>query len=76
MVERRESFFKGDGGIELYYQSWECPNPVASLVITHGQAEHSDCYNEFAHALAETNIQSLAWDLRGHGRSEIGRAHV
>ena len=75
-IEQREGHFRGDGGIELFYQSWAPPTPFATLVVTHGISEHSECYKKTAESLAALGWNVIAWDLRGHGRSEGKRGFV
>lgn len=67
---RREGYFKGDAGAKLYYQLWTPPEPRGLLTITHGQGEHSDSYARVVEALKPLSLEIVAWDLRGHGRSE------
>ncbi len=56
---------------------WEpAGEPVASLVIVHGYAEHSGRYERVGGQLAAAGIASWAIDLRGHGRSTGERALV
>ena len=55
---------------------WETPNPIGTIVVTHGLAEHSDCYHRFAEKLNSHNWNVVAWDMRGHGRSEGKRGFV
>lgn len=59
-------------------QRWKCDNwpSDATLILTHGVAEHSDCYNKTATALAEERLQVFAWDLPGHGKSYGQRGYV
>jgi alpha-beta hydrolase superfamily lysophospholipase len=73
---RREGHFRGYGGVELFFQSWSRPENNETLVITHGIAEHSECYSFTAEALVERGWNVVAWDLRGHGRSEGKRGYV
>jgi alpha-beta hydrolase superfamily lysophospholipase len=78
-IERREGQFKSrryGRSNELFYQSWRTPQAHATLVITHGMSEHSDCYAQTANVLASSGYDVFAWDLRGHGRSEGKRGYV
>jgi len=61
----------------LFLRRWtpESKPVQAEIVLIHGYAEHSGRYREFAHAIAEYGIQTLAIDLRGHGHSEGIRGH-
>ena len=76
MVERREGHFKGHDGLELFYQSWTRADARGTLVITHGLAEHSECYARTADSLNGLGWNICAWDMRGHGRSEGKRGFV
>jgi alpha-beta hydrolase superfamily lysophospholipase len=76
MIERLEGHFWGYQDCELYYQLWKPADSIGTIVVTHGIAEHSECYNDFAQKMAEGKWQVVAWDLRGHGRSEGKRGYV
>jgi alpha-beta hydrolase superfamily lysophospholipase len=75
-VERAESSFRGYKDIELFFQTWTNENPTGTLVVTHGLSEHSECYSHFAEGMVGKGWDVLAWDLRGHGRSEGKRGFV
>jgi alpha-beta hydrolase superfamily lysophospholipase len=74
--ERHEGHFKGQYGDELFFQTWTSPAARASLILTHGISEHSDCYARTAEALVPMGWNIMAWDLRGHGRSSGKRGYV
>lgn len=76
MLERFEGTFLGLDQIELFYQTWMDENPRGTIVITHGMAEHSECYHGLAKILAQEGWQVIGWDLRGHGRSEGKRGYA
>ena len=76
MANRFEGSIEGYRGIELFTQSWRSEHHKGTLIVTHGMAEHSDCYNEFAQYCNEKGWDVFAWDLRGHGRSEGQRGYV
>ncbi|MCX7606197.1 MAG: lysophospholipase [Bacteroidia bacterium] len=63
---------------ERLYTAWYPPKPVArgSIVWVHGYAEHSERYAEVIRFLGERGWGSLAWDLRGHGRSTGRRGFI
>ena len=61
---------------ELFYQSWTGTKPRATLVLTHGIAEHSEAYHEVALDLVPKGWDIYAMDLRGHGRSEGRRGAI
>lgn len=76
MPKRLEGHFKGYDQTDLFYQTWT-PDKVRGLfVLTHGLAEHSDCYHPLASRLADDGWKVFAWDMRGHGRSEGKRGFV
>jgi alpha-beta hydrolase superfamily lysophospholipase len=78
-IVRREGHFHGDEGLELFYQSWASTDQgkrLGTLVITHGISEHSECYAPTAEGLVQRGWNVIAWDLRGHGRSEGRRGFV
>ena len=79
MAKRTEGYFQGHDEKELFYQHWlspeEAQNP-GTLIITHGIAEHSECYQLLAEGLKELGWDIYSWDLRGHGRSYGKRGHV
>lgn len=70
MAQRFEDHFKGHDQIELFYQTWTPDKVRGLMVITHGMAEHSDCYHPLANRLADDGWKVFSWDMRGHGRSE------
>ena len=76
-VKHEEIHARSHDNLKLFIQRWTPDSaPVrAEVVLIHGYAEHSGRYREFAHALAEQGIQTLAVDLRGHGHSEGIRGH-
>lgn len=76
MSQRFEGYFKGHDQTELFFQTWTPEKVRGRILITHGLAEHSECYNQLAKTLAEDGWQVFAWDLRGHGRSEGKRGFV
>ncbi len=76
IYKRSESFFAGDGDVRLFFQSWEHPEAQKSMIITHGQGEHSESYHRLIESLADQKCNFYAWDLRGHGRSDGRRGVV
>ncbi len=76
MAERHEGQLHGANNNDLFFQTWTPDRIRGSVVITHGLAEHSDCYHPLARALTEDGWKVFAWDLRGHGRSEGKRGFV
>ena len=76
MYKQFEGFFTGYKDIKLHYQKWEPENHKGTLIITHGQAEHSDCYHRVIKALENSGWLIWAWDWRGHGKSEGIRGYA
>lgn len=76
MLIRSEGYFKGYHDTKLYYQKWEHKTPKALVIITHGQGEHSECFLRLINALSELPLSFIAWDMRGHGRSEGTRGYA
>jgi len=77
MLQRREGHFSSFDNTELFFQTWSKDEPAqGTIIITHGMAEHSECYHPLAKTLAENNWHVVGWDLRGHGRSEGKRGYI
>ncbi len=83
MIKRMEGYFLGDSepsgsaaAAELFYQSWTAPHARATLVLTHGIAEHSEAYHEAALDLVPRGFDIYSFDLRGHGRSDGRRGYI
>jgi alpha-beta hydrolase superfamily lysophospholipase len=76
MFKRSEAFFEGFNRTRLFYQIWEPAQVRGHLIITHGQAEHSGCYQRLVDGLQDLSYAVYAWDLRGHGRSDGQRGYA
>ncbi|MBC7465111.1 MAG: lysophospholipase [Bdellovibrio sp.] len=76
MYERSELFFTGYDGAKLFMQKWSTKNAVGTILFTHGQAEHSDCYHRLIDSFSGTGWSFIGWDLRGHGKSEGLRGYA
>lgn len=70
MFTRSEGFFKGYQDIRLFYQVWSQAKARGSIIITHGQGEHSESYHRLVDAFKDDAWTFYGWDLRGHGRSD------
>jgi acylglycerol lipase len=70
-----DSFLTIDS-LTLYAQSWRPADPIATVIIVHGYAEHSDRYQEIAVQWVEQGFAVYTFDLRGHGRSPGRRGFV
>lgn len=76
MLKKYEASFNSFDGTKIFYQFFEKPNACGTIIITHGQGEHSDAYFRLIEGLSSTNWNFCAWDLRGHGRSEGKRGYA
>ena len=76
MYQRSETFFHAFDGSKLFLQKWSTEKSVGTIFVTHGQAEHSDCYHRLINGFANTGWNFIAWDLRGHGRSDGLRGYA
>jgi len=63
-------------GTKLYARHWTAATPHATLALVHGFGEHCARYAPLAAHLSAQNVQTVAIDLRGHGRSEGKRGVV
>ncbi|MEO0335523.1 MAG: lysophospholipase [Pseudomonadota bacterium] len=76
MSQRFESRFEAHDKTEVFFQEWKESAENGVVLITHGLAEHSECYDHVAKAIGEMGWSVIGWDLRGHGRSEGKRGYV
>jgi len=56
--------------ILLHVKRDDVENAKASVIITHGIAEHSGRYNEITQKLNEAGYTVVRYDIRGHGQSQ------
>lgn len=63
-------------GHERFQRHWKAAEPRAALLLVHGIAEHSGRYEHVGEAFAAAGIDTLSFDLRGHGESGGRRGHV
>jgi acylglycerol lipase len=70
------SFDRSPAGTDRLLRRWPAASPVASLLLVHGLHEHSGRYERVGDLLAARDIDVLAYDLPGHGRSGGRRAHI
>ncbi|MFZ3230526.1 MAG: lysophospholipase [Pseudobdellovibrio sp.] len=75
-MERSELFFTGYDDAKLYMQKWSTKDSIGTILLTHGQAEHSDCYKTLIDGFENTGWNFIGWDLRGHGKSEGLRGYA
>lgn len=76
-MKHNDFILKTFDGLALYAQSWH-PEEKARAVIglVHGLGEHSGRYADLADRLTKAGYIIVAFDLRGHGRSEGQRGHT
>ena len=76
-MKYNEGTFKGAGGLDLYYQSWQPEGAArAALALVHGLGEHGGRYMNIVNHLVPKGYAIYALDHRGHGRSPGPRAFV
>ena len=76
-ANRTQLTLTSDDGTQLAAQRWSpLGDPRAALLVIHGYAEHAERYRELGLALAERGVDTVAVDLRGHGRSAGQRGFV
>lgn len=63
---------------KINYQEFPPRNPSkdATVIFTHGIAEYSKSYFDFAKALNNAGYNVITYDLRGHGKSQSERGTV
>jgi len=57
------------GRKSIYTVTYDCPDPLASVLIIHGLGEHIDRYERFARQLNEHRLDVYGFDNLGHGKS-------
>jgi len=66
-----------DDGLWLYAQGWRPETELKGVIcLVHGLGEHSGRYGHLATFLNQAGYALLAFDLRGHGKSEGQRGHA
>ncbi len=69
--------FTSSDGTQLAAQRWSpLGEPRAALLVIHGYADHGERYRELGLTLAERGVDTVAIDLRGHGRSSGQRGYI
>lgn len=77
MSEHFEFALRTTDGLHLYGQGWQPPGePHAVVCLMHGLGEHSGRYVHVGEALNQGGYALVAFDLRGHGKSEGRRGHI
>jgi len=76
-MQRFETHLKTRDGLRLHVCGQEPESaPKAVVCLVHGLGEHCGRYGFVAEAFTRAGIAWLAFDLRGHGRSEGKRGHA
>lgn len=74
-VTERGSISTRDG-LRLAWYRWDPPRkPLGTVCLAHGLGEHAGRYHHVAGACAAEGFSFLAFDMRGHGKSEGQRGH-
>ena len=75
---RVEGSFNTFDSTKIFYQGWKPANEKvrATIIITHGQGEHSESYHRVVSHFENKGLEFWGWDLRGHGRSEGIRGYA
>jgi len=63
-------------GLKIHALHWPHTAPRAVIGFVHGMGEHAARYQEIAVAFQTVGFACLAYDRRGHGRSEGKRGHT
>ena len=79
-TEYTESSVETTDKYKLHVKKWapkkeDSKKPKAQLVLIHGYLEHCGRYAEFGEYLASNDIALVAFDVRGHGKSDGQRAY-
>jgi len=76
-MQHFEFGWKTGDGLQLYAQGWQPETePEGVVCLVHGLGEHSGRYAHLAAFLNQAGYALLAFDLRGHGKSEGQRGHA
>jgi alpha-beta hydrolase superfamily lysophospholipase len=76
-MRRFEWLRQADDGLKLFAQCWQPDSETAAVVcLVHGLGEHSSRYGKLAATLTDSGYALMAFDHRGHGRSQGPRGHT
>lgn len=75
-AKKKEGFFTGSDGIELYYHSHVPKRPKGIMAVAHGLGEHSQRYQNLIDYFLPQGWGLYLMDHRGHGRSPGPRVHT
>lgn len=68
--------FKTKDGLNLVARNWAIEKPKAVVAIVHGLGEHCGRYEHWAGYFNQAGYACMAFDLRGHGKSEGNRGYT
>jgi acylglycerol lipase len=68
--------FKTKDGLNLAARNWAIEKPKAVIAIVHGLGEHCGRYEHWAGYFNQAGYACMAFDLRGHGKSEGNRGYT
>jgi acylglycerol lipase len=75
-LHHTEFNWRTEDGLQIFAQTWQSDEEIRAVVaLVHGLGEHSGRYTHVAAALTAAGYAVVAFDLRGHGRSEGQRGH-
>ena len=75
-IVHSEFHFNSYDNLSIYAQIFKAASkPKAIIIIVHGYGEHSGRYKHWAEKFVKHGYFVLAFDLRGHGLSEIRQGH-
>ena len=60
----------------IFKTNYFIANPKATIIISHGIAEHSGRYKELAGILNENGYDVITFDHLGHGKSDGKRGNI
>ncbi len=78
-MKHTEFEWYGADGMPIFAQTWQPDNNLdlkAVICLVHGMGEHSGRYEHLAKFFANKNYAVIAFDHRGHGKSDGKRGHV
>ncbi len=76
-MTEREFFHISDDKIKLFFREVVPEGHVQGVIcLVHGLGDHSGWFKELVRFFANNNFAILAFDLRGHGKSDGKRGHI
>jgi acylglycerol lipase len=76
-MQHLEFGWQTEDGLQLYAQGWQPDTESKGVAcLVHGLGEHSGRYAHLAAFLNQAGYALLAFDLRGHGKSQGPRGHT